>query len=104
MPHGGQELKSYSRHAYGFGTQRTLAYILGYLDDVLVTSETFCDHLLILDKVLSSIEYAHLKRCPGKCLFARREAKSLGHAPIITGFGGSQMEPNWPNLAKFGQI
>ena len=52
---------------------------LCYLDDIVVFSESFEDHLTRLKTVLTCIQEAGLVLNPKKCLFCAREIKILGH-------------------------
>ncbi|GFX69071.1 retrovirus-related Pol polyprotein from transposon 297 [Trichonephila clavipes] len=52
---------------------------LCYLDDIIVFSETFEDHLIRLRFVLKCLQEAGLKLNSKKCLFAAQEVKILGH-------------------------
>ncbi|GFX75995.1 hypothetical protein TNCV_1995491 [Trichonephila clavipes] len=52
---------------------------LCYLDDIIVFSETFEDHLIRLRLVLKCLQEAGLKLNLKKCLFAAQEVKILGH-------------------------
>ena len=52
---------------------------LCYLDDVLVFSETFEQHLKDLQEVFSRFYSAGLKISPQKCKFAQRKCTFLGH-------------------------
>lgn len=52
---------------------------LTYLDDVIVFSKTFEEHLERLARVFSALQKAHLKLKLSKCHFAQREVKYLGH-------------------------
>ncbi|GFW51257.1 retrovirus-related Pol polyprotein from transposon 17.6 [Trichonephila clavipes] len=52
---------------------------LCYLDDIIVFSETFEDHLIRLRLVLKCLQEAGLKLNSKKCLFAAQEVKVLGH-------------------------
>ncbi|GFX46344.1 retrovirus-related Pol polyprotein from transposon 297 [Trichonephila clavipes] len=52
---------------------------LSYLDDIIVFSETFEDHLIRLRLVLKCLQEAGLKLNSKKCLFAAQEVKILGH-------------------------
>jgi transposase InsO family protein len=52
---------------------------LCYLDDIIVFSETFDDHLSRLTTVLQCIQNAGLILNPKKCLFGAEEIKILGH-------------------------
>ena len=53
--------------------------VIGYLDDILLATEDWDTHMVLLDKLLKSIIKAKLKLCPIKCQFARLETKTLGH-------------------------
>ena len=50
-----------------------------YLDDVLIFSETFEQHVRDVDSILGKIEAAGLKLSPQKCRFFTNEVKFLGH-------------------------
>ncbi|GFU54195.1 retrovirus-related Pol polyprotein from transposon 17.6 [Trichonephila clavipes] len=52
---------------------------LCYLDDIIVFSETFEDHLIRLRLVLKCLQEAGIKLNSKKCLFAAQEVKILGH-------------------------
>ena len=53
--------------------------LLCYLDDILVYSCTFEEHLLRLNLVFDKLRQHGLKIKPGKCEFFRSEVKYLGH-------------------------
>jgi hypothetical protein len=50
-----------------------------YLDDVIVFSRTFEEHIDHMDKVLTRLELTGLKAKLAKCSFCRKEIKYLGH-------------------------
>ncbi|GFV72173.1 retrovirus-related Pol polyprotein from transposon 17.6 [Trichonephila clavipes] len=52
---------------------------LCYLDDIIVFSETFEDHLIRLRLVLKCLQEAGIKLNSKKCLFSAQEVKILGH-------------------------
>lgn len=56
-----------------------------YLDDVIVFSTSFSEHITRLHAVLWSLQQAGLKLKPSKCHFAQKEVKYVGH--IVTGRG-----------------
>lgn len=60
---------------------RNLTYkiCLIYLDDILVYSKTFQDHLGHLRQVFDRLRHANLKLKPSKCKFACPKVKYLGH-------------------------
>ncbi len=51
---------------------------LVYLDDVLIFSKTFEEHLEAIHEVLSRLDYAGLKLKPSKCNFVKDEVDYLG--------------------------
>lgn len=71
-----------------------------YLDDILIYSGTFEEHLIHLKEVFSRILSAGLKLNPGKCHLARDHVVFLGH---VVSEKGLQPDPrntekvrNWP--------
>ena len=67
---------------------------LVYLDDVIIYSPTFEQHLIDLEKVFQALKSANLTLKASKCQFCRREMKYLGH--VITRNG---IKPD-PDLIK----
>ena len=63
--------------------------VLVYLDDILIYSKTFEDHLEQVDKVLAMIIKAGLKLKPNKCTFLKDEIKYLGHTISAEGIKGN---------------
>ena len=57
----------------------TYKICLIYLDDILVYSRTFEDHLCHLRQVFDRLRHANLKLKPSKCKFACPQVKYLGH-------------------------
>ena len=53
--------------------------VLCYLDDILVVSETFDEHICDLLEVFDRLRIAGLKFSPQKCKFAQRKCIFLGH-------------------------
>lgn len=60
-------------------------YCLVYLDDVIIYSSTFEEHLLHLAKVFKMLAKAGLKLKREKCAFARTSVGYLGHVVSNTG-------------------
>jgi hypothetical protein len=50
-----------------------------YLDDTLLSTEEFEEHLFVLDRVLAKLVAIDLKLCPSKCLFGASQTEHLGH-------------------------
>ncbi|CAF2775804.1 unnamed protein product [Rotaria sp. Silwood2] len=67
---------------------------LVYIDDVVIFSPTFEQHILDLEKVFQALRSANLTLKASKCQFCRREMRYLGH--IITQNG---IKPD-PDLIK----
>ena len=55
-------------------------FVSVYLDDILVFSRSLKEHMLHLKIVLEKLAEVGLKLKPGKCKFAQKELKYLGHA------------------------
>ena len=81
-------------------------FLLVYLDDLLVYSETFEQHLAQLDKILTRIEQAGLTLKASKCKFLRRKVTYLGHSVSADGLACDDEKieavKNWatPTTAK----
>ena len=67
-----------------------------YLDDVLIVSQTFQDHLAHLCEVFSHLRTANLRLKPKKCGLLRQQVPFLGHIVSTDGI--------WPNPAKTEKI
>ena len=52
---------------------------LVYIDDILIFSKNFDEHLEHLDNVFQNLRAANLKIHPGKCRFAVQEIVYLAH-------------------------
>ena len=50
-----------------------------YLDDVIIFSKTYEEHLMILEKVFDRMRKEGLKLSPSKCQFFKRRVKYIGH-------------------------
>lgn len=62
-----------------------------YLDNILVSSKTFDDHLSHLEQIFSRLRQAYLKLKSSKCDFAAKEIKYLGY---IISKHGVRTDPN----------
>ena len=75
-------------------------FLLVYLDDLLVYSKTFDEHLAHLDFLLQRIIDAGLKLKMDKCQFLRRQVHYLGHTISAEGVsceaGKVEAVKNWP--------
>ena len=67
-----------------------LEMCLLYLDDIIVFSRTFEEHVERVDKVLKRLRECGLKVNPGKCSFFLNKAKFLGH---VVSADGLQVDP-----------
>ena len=68
--------------------------VIGYLDDILLATEDWDSHMVLLDKLLKAIIKAKLKLCPSKCQFGRLETKCLGHTLTQEGIGPDNFNLN----------
>lgn len=66
-------------------------FAVAYLDDIIIFSETFEDHLIHLRKVLTELRKANLHINTEKSVFCKKELKYLGH---VVGQGGIQTDPD----------
>ncbi|KAK7103788.1 hypothetical protein V1264_018620 [Littorina saxatilis] len=75
-------------------------FLLVYLDDLLVYSKTFDEHLEHLDRLLERLIKTGLKIRPDKCQFLRRQVTYLGHTISAEGIsceaGKVDAVVNWP--------
>lgn len=62
-------------------------YALVYIDDCLIFSGSFEEHLEHLSAVFDRFRKANLKLKPSKCTFAAKEVKFLGHIFNAQGLG-----------------
>ena len=79
--------------------QRTMDYVLGdakgkfvmvYLDDVIIYSKTFEEHLTHLNDIFDRVRDANLRLKAEKCYFAAKELQFLGH---VVGKDGVKPDP-----------
>ena len=52
---------------------------LVYMDDIIVFSETFKQHMIDLQKVFDRLKVAGIRLHPDKCRFCQKQTKFLGH-------------------------
>ena len=67
---------------------------LVYIDDLIIFSRTFEDHLLHVEKVFKRLKEANVRLKPSKCYFVQSQVEYLGH--IVSAEG---LRPN-PNKIK----
>ena len=70
-------------------------FLITFLDDILMASETYRDHLHLLDEVLSALERAGLKLNPEKSKFCQTEVVVLGFLLSASG-----LKPDPHNISK----
>jgi hypothetical protein len=71
-----------------------------YLDDLIIFSKTFDEHLERLDIILAKLKEYNLKLAPTKCYFSIENIKFLGHVAnakgIQTDFDKKDKIQKWP--------
>ena len=67
-----------------------LPYVQIYLDDFLINSKTFDEHMMHLEEVMKRMEEYNLKLNLQKCTFCADKVKILGH---IVSFNKIEMDP-----------
>lgn len=63
----------------------TFKSVLCYMDDVVIISDSFEQHLKDISEVMSRLESSGLNLNPKKCTFATNKAVSLGHELSLNG-------------------
>ena len=75
-------------------------FLLVYLDDLLVYSKTFDEHLQYLERLLRRVTKTGLKLKLSKCQFLSRQVTYLGHTISAEGVnceaGKAEAVQNWP--------
>ena len=66
---------------------------INYLDDIIVYSKTFKQHLIDLKTLFDRLREVNLKLTPKKCKFAQSTIKFLGHTVSMDG-----IQPNSDNV------
>ncbi|KAG1318948.1 hypothetical protein G6F62_012086 [Rhizopus arrhizus] len=81
---------------------------LMYIDDGLVYSNTFEEHLVHLDKILSLAQEAKLSLLKSKCKFGYTELKLLGYMVGKDGFKMDQAKieriVSWPKPSNVSEL
>ena len=65
-------------------------FALCYVDDVIIYSKTFDEHLNHISEVFDRIRQARLKLSPNKCSFAKSKLRYLGHVISKSGIEADQ--------------
>lgn len=80
MPQGLRNApSSFQRIMYELLVNSRWDFCLVYIDDILIFSKTFDEHLHHLNEILSVLENVDLKLNPQKCSIAKAEINYLGH-------------------------
>ena len=79
-----------------------------YLDDLIIFSDTFEEHLYRLDLVFTRLKECNLKLSPEKCFFIQDKVPFLGH---IVSKDGIETDPakidrikNWPTPTNYDEL
>ena len=79
-----------------------------YLDDILLFSPTFEDHLLLLEEVFKKLRCANLKVKPSKCNLFKKEVVYLGHLISNDGVrpdpGNVEKVRNWKSPSNAAEL
>ena len=59
--------------------------VIAYIDDILILSSSFDEHIDLVTKVLTTLETYGIKIKPSKCEWFREEVEFLGHRVSMTG-------------------
>ena len=85
-----------------------LSFCLLYLDDIVIFSKTYEEHLVRLEAVFQKLKEAGLKLGPSKCQFLRKDTRYLGH---IISEKGISVDPDkiasvksWPVPTSVNQV
>jgi len=60
-------------------------FVFVFVDDIIIFSDTFQDHLVHVDEVLNRLKQANMTINTDKCTFAKQQIKFLGHIINPTG-------------------
>ena len=66
-----------------------------YIDDIIIYTESWQEHVQTLDQVLQLLEEANLTLKPSKCSFSQEQIEFIGH--IIS---NGELKPNQDNINK----
>ena len=71
---------SFQRIMYNLIVNGREQYCLVYLDDIIIFSRTFIDHLIHLDEILSILDKHRFQLNPSKCSIMKKRIDYLGHS------------------------
>ncbi len=69
----------------GLNPEEGVPFASVYIDDILIFSQSFEDHLQHLEAVIDRVAAAGLRLKPSKCKFIRQTVEYLGH--VLTPMG-----------------
>ena len=99
---------TFQRLMHGVMSDFMYNFALVYLDDILVFSKTFDEHIAQLDRLFGRIEQTGLKLKTSKCQLLRREVTYLGHTVSAQGVGceseKTEVVRNWPRPKTVKQL
>ena len=79
-----------------------------YLDDIIIKSETFEEHLVNLGKVFDRLRSSNLKLSPKKCTIFQHKVEFLGHIVSEEGISTNPKKidsvQNWPKPVTVKQV
>ena len=81
--------------------------VLVYLDDIILFSQTFAEHLEHLREVFNCLRQAELKLKPSVCTFVRPEVPFLGHVSaegVQTDRQKTKTISTWPHPTSIAEI
>ncbi|MBW0590799.1 hypothetical protein O181_130514, partial [Austropuccinia psidii MF-1] len=85
MPFGIKNAPSHSLRMMNdiFPEEPSEGLLIIYIDDIIVCSKTWEQHMYRLSRVLTKIQSVNMKICLKKCHFGFKELKALGH--VVSG-------------------
>ncbi|EFO88192.1 hypothetical protein CRE_06930 [Caenorhabditis remanei] len=99
LPFGLKSAASYFQRALKTVLAGLEEDVMVYIDDVLIYSKTFEEHLVTLRHVLSRFRQFSLKASPKKCEFVKQSIVFLGHE-----ISGTSYSPNQANVDSIERL
>lgn len=88
------------------GLHLKICYI--YLDDIIIYSNTFEEHVDRLEQIFRRLREIHLKLSPKKCEFCKQKVKYVGHIVSEKGIEPDpekiQKDIDWPTPVNSDQV